>query len=545
LKRGTFVKGAVILAFTGIVVKFIGAAMRIVLAALMGDEGIGLYQMAYPVYVTLLTISTAGIPVAISKLVAEKLALNNHSEAYRVYRVSLIILTITGFVISLVLACGARYFAINIAKDPRAYLPILAISPAIFFVTIMSAMRGFFQGHQQMVPTAISQFMEQLARVITSVALVIYLLSVSLEHAAAGAAFGAVTGGLIGLLVLVIIYYRQKSDFLESAHRQTYRGKKDTTLQIIGRIISLSIPITLGSIMVPLINLLDLAIVPARLHAAGFSTERATALYGQLTGMALSLMYFPSVIVIALAISLVPAISEAYTLKNRPLMHNRIEISNRLTVLFALPSAVGLFLLSLPMLSNAVTVLLYNNTEAAYPLSILSWGIIFFSFYLTTTGILQGMGYTLIPVLNMFYGAVVKVVLTWILTAIPSVHIGGAALSTTVGFFVVAVLNIVQVARKTGYRFRIGPLFFKPIVSVLVMSITVIYFYRLVLSVSSARLGFGAANGIATCASILVGAAVYFAALLYLGWLTEDDLYTIPRIGGNLVQWVRKLRLIK
>ncbi|MFY9114884.1 MAG: polysaccharide biosynthesis C-terminal domain-containing protein, partial [Dethiobacteria bacterium] len=307
----------------------------------------------------------------------------------------------------------------------------------------------------------------------------------------------------------------------------------------------LSIPITLGSIMVPLINLLDLAIVPARLHAAGFSTERATALYGQLTGMALSLMYFPSVIVTALAISLVPAISEAYTLKNRPLLHNRIEVSNRLTVLFALPSAVGLFLLSLPLLSNAVTVLLYNNAEAAYPLSILSWGIIFFSFYLTTTGILQGMGYTFIPVLNMFYGAVVKVILTWVLTAIPSIHIGGAALATTVGFIVVAVLNIIQMAKKTGYRFKIGALFLKPIVSVLLMSITVIYSYRFVLSVSWTRLGFGAANGIATIVCILIGAVIYFAALLYLGWLTEDDLYTIPRIGNKLALWARKLRLIK
>ncbi len=164
--------------------------MRIILAALMGDEGIGLYQMAYPVYVTLLTVSTAGIPpVAISKLVAEKLALNNHTEAYRVYKVSLIILTISGFVISLVLAAGAEYFAINVAKDSRAYLPILAISPAIFFVTIMSAMRGFFQGYQQMVPTAISQFLEQLTRVVTSVALVLYLLPISLEYAAAGGGF--------------------------------------------------------------------------------------------------------------------------------------------------------------------------------------------------------------------------------------------------------------------------------------------------------------------------------------------------------------------
>lgn len=544
MARSTFVKGTVILAFTGIVIKFVGAAMRIILAALMGDDGIGLFQMAYPIYSTLLTISTAGIPVAISKLVAEKLALNDPGGAYRVYKISLAILTVTGLLVFLILVRGAEFFAVNVAGDPRAVLPILAISPAIFFVTIMSAMRGFFQGYQQMVPTAVSQFMEQVARVITSVVLVVILLPVSLEYAAAGAAFGAVAGGIMSLLVLIIIFYRKKSDFLESTRRRPLQEAR--TMQVITRIVRLAIPITLGSIMVPLINLLDLTIVPARLQHAGFDMEReGTALYGQLTGMALPLMQFPSVIVIALAISLVPAISEAYTLRNRSLLHSRMETSNRLTILFALPSAVGLFLLSLPQLSNAVTVLLYDNAEASYPLAILSWGIIFFAFYLTTTGILQGMGYAFIPVKNMFYGMVVKVILTWVLTGVPSVHIGGAALATTIGFIVVAVLNMIQVIKITGYRFKAGELLFKPTLSALAMSIMVFYSYRFILSIAESFLSSGGANALATIGSILIGSIIYFASLLYSGWLTESDLHSIPRIGERIVVWARKFKLMR
>ncbi len=545
MSGGKFVQGAVILAFTGIVIKIVGAAMRIILAALMGDEGIGLYQMAYPVYATLLTVSTAGIPVAISKLVAEKLALNDSGGAYRVYQISLGILSVTGLVFTLFLAVGAGYFADNIAKDPRAYLPILVISPAIFFVTVMSAIRGFFQGFQQMGPTALSQFLEQIARVATSVGLVIFLLPLSLEYAAAGAAFGAVSGGIVSLLVLVIIFYRKKPGIVKNISKEPFQNTRRYTAELAGRIVSLSIPITLGSIMVPLITLLDLAVVPTRLHQAGFDMERATALYGQLTGMALSLMYFPSVVIIALAISLVPAISEAFTLKDMKLLASRMEISNRLTILFALPSAVGLFMLSLPQLSNAVTVLLYDNAESAYPLAILSWGIIFLAFYLITTGTLQGMGYTFIPVKNMFYGALVKIVLTWLLTVNPSIHVGGAALGTTVGFFVVAALNMYQVNKLTGYRFRVGALFLKPLLSVLVMAAVVFFSYRLVFSLSVNVLSSGVSNGLATLVCILCGGLVYFIVLLYSGWMTEEDLLSLPKVGSYMVRWSKRLRLLK
>ena len=545
MASSTFVKGAIVLAYTGVTVKLIGAVMRIILAALMGDEGIGLYQMAYPVYATLLTISTAGIPVAISKLVSEKLALEDPGGAYRVYQVALVILTASGLTISLLLAVGAGYFAENVAGNPQARLPILAISPAIFFVTIMSAMRGFFQGHQHMVPTAISQFVEQVARVVTSIGLVVVLLPVSLEYAAAGAAFGAVSGGAIGLLVLIIIYYRKKSEFSSIVYAQSVGKQQNNTRDVVNRVISLSIPITLASIMLPLINLLDLGIGVNRLLDLGLTTERATALYGQLTGMGMSLMQLPTALIIALTISLVPAVSEAFALDNDSLLRHRLNISTRLTVLFALPSATGLFLLSLPQLNNAVTVLLYNNAEAAYPLSILAWGVLFFSFHLTTTGTLQGMGYPILPVKNMAIGISVKALLTWFLTGIPEVNIGGAALATVACFAVVAVLNMWRVARLTGYRYRLGELFTKPIVSVLGMVVSVILVYRLTFFLAMDYLSFSLANALATVACVIVGAFVYLILLLLLGWLTEAELGSIPNVGEKLLKWARKYNLIK
>ena len=197
--HGTFIRGAAILAVAGVIVRFIGAAMRIILAALMGDEGIGLYQMAYPIYSSLLAISTAGIPVAVSKLVSENIALKDFREAMRVFRIALSILSMSGLAIALALLLSAEFLAVNVIEEPRAVYPLLAIAPAIFFVTVMSALRGFFQGQQKMLPTAASQFVEQIGRVVVSLVLTVVLLPVGLEFAAAGAAFGAVVGGVVGL----------------------------------------------------------------------------------------------------------------------------------------------------------------------------------------------------------------------------------------------------------------------------------------------------------------------------------------------------------
>ncbi|HOB28607.1 MAG: polysaccharide biosynthesis protein [Dethiobacteria bacterium] len=535
-----FIRGAVILAVAGVAVRFIGAIMKIWLVRIIGDGGIGLYQMAYPIYSTLLAISTAGIPVAISKLVAENITVSDYRGAMRVFRIALLILTLTGLVISLLLFFTADTI-VRIAKiDPRSVYAIMAIAPAIFFVTVMSALRGFFQGQQYMLPTAASQMIEQVGRAVVSLLLAVALLPRGLEYAAAGAAFGTVAGGFLGLLLLLPIYYRRRPAFMKQAQAQR-RTDPQAAGQIIYRIFSLAIPITFGSLIMPLLSLIDQLIVPGRLKAIGLTQQRATALYGQLTGMAGSIVYFPNVVTLALSMSLVPAISEALVLRNKALVRNRTAVSIKLTALFSIPAAVGLYQLATP-----VIVLLFglNNIEAGYALAYMSWSVIPLGLYVSTTGILQGLGKTLTPVVNMALGGVVKAILAWYLTAIPSLHIGGAALGSVIGTGLAAVLNLYAVARYTGWRFRIGELVLLPGLSVVAMAAAVSLSYRFLISLAGS-LTPEMANGIATLGAIFIGIIIYGIALLFSGSLTRDEINLIPRIGPRLVELAERWRLLK
>lgn len=534
-----FIKGATILAVTGLVARFIGALFRIVLAAILGDEGIGLYMYAYPVYSTLLVISTAGIPVALSKLMAEKIALNDFREAQRIFKLAFFILTITGLVITMVLLLGAELFAEYIVKDMQAVLPLMAIAPAIFFVTVMASLRGFFQGQQNMMPTASSQLLEQLVRVGFSIILVILLLPVGLEYAAAGATSGAAAGGLGGLVFLSIFYLRKRKELFRQAEKQE-KHTPDSFFRIIASIFRLAIPVTIGGLVIPLISLIDLAVVPRQLHAAGFDLETARALYGQLTGMAGPIVYFPNVIALALSISLVPAISEAYALQDRLLIQNRASIAIKLTVLFSLPSAAGLFLLAEP-----ITLLLYNNAAAGYSLAYMSWSVVPLCLYVATTGLLQGMGRPITPALNMIYGGIVKTLFAWFLTAIPELNVGGAALASVIGIGVAAVLNLYHVYRFTGWRANMRDLLLLPGAALLVMSVFVYTTFSVVTGYAEPFISAGRLNAVAVLLSIMVGILVYAVALLLSGGLNREEVSMLPVVGPHLASFTKRFGLLK
>lgn len=535
----SFVRGAAILALTGIVARVIGAVFRIVLAAILGDEGIGLYQYAYPIYSTLLVVSTAGVPVALSKIMAEKIALNDYREAMRVFRIGFLILTFSGLLIALALLMGAEYIALYLVKDAKAYYPLLAVSPAIFFVTMMASLRGFFQGQQNMTPTAVSQLLEQLVRVGFSIFMVMLLLPVGLEFAAAGATSGASAGGLAGLLLLAVFYYKRRGYFALMSDRQTEHDPEKVG-QIIRRIFSLAIPVTIGGLVIPLITLIDLAVVPRQLQAAGFSLEEARALYGQLTGMAGSVVYFPNVVALALSISLVPAISAAYALNDKNLIKSRSDMAIKLTVLFSLPSALGLFLLAEP-----ITVLLFNNAGAGFSLAYLSWSVIPLCLYVTTTGLIQGLGRPIVPAVNMFYGGAVKTIIAWYLTAIPELNVGGAALASVIGIGVAALLNLYQVYQLTGWKGRLTDLLIMPALATAIMSAVVFLVYRGVATAGKEVISAGTLNGLATLSAILLGLFVYAVALLLTGALSREELTMVPFAGRLLIRLADKFKLIR
>lgn len=532
LSRDTFIKGALILTAAGIIVKIIGSANRILLSRLLGGEGIGLYQMAYPIYLLALSVSSAGIPVAISIIVAEKVALGDYRGANRVFRISLLVLAVTGVVFTFLLYFGAGWLIENrFVRDPRAYYAIAALAPAIFFVTILSSYRGYFQGLQEMTPTAVSQIVEQFFRVVTMIAFAYLLLPQGLEYAAAGASFGAGPGAAAGLLVLILYYWRRKPHFQYLMDTQT-DVRQESGTSIIYRIIKLALPVSLANIMLPVVSNIDLLIVPARLEVAGYTVEQATELFGYLTGMAVPLINLATILTASLAASLVPAVSEAFALNNRQRIYQRTATAMRIANLITIPSFVGMWLLATP-----ISQMLYGTPNAGSSIAVMSLGIFLLGIHQVTTGVLQGLGHTAIPVINMVLSAVAKIILSWTLTAIPAFGIAGAAWATNADFGLAAILNMYFVHRYVGFTLDIKDTL-KTVLASAAMGVAVLLTYDAVMSKLLS-------NTLSTLAAITVGGTVYGILLLMTGAVEERDLERVPRVGRPIVKILKTLKLMR
>ena len=535
-KSSSFLKGAFILSLAGILSKIMGFGYRIILSRILGDEGIGLYQMAYPIYATLLVVSRSGIPIALAKLISDRVAKDQRKAAFKIFIVGRKLSIVVGLFFSILMAILAKPLVNILNWDPRAFYAVLALSPAIFFVSIMATYRGFFQGLQNMVPTAYSQVLEQLVRMITMIGLVYYLIRYGLGYAAAGATFGAVTGAIAGLILVVKIYSNKKTEifsFIESGSVESIK-----TFKIIKDIAYLGIPITFGALVQPLMNLVDAAIVPNRLQIAGFSIEAASQLYGRLAGMAMVLVNFPTIITVALAASLVPAISEAFAQDNHQLIKRRTETALRLTILIGLPSAAGLFILAEPL-----TSVIFNNAQAAIPLKIVAWGVFFIAIQQSTSGIIQGIGKTKIPARNLFIGALVNAFLNYYLTALPAFGIKGASIGTVTGFAVAAGLNLISLKYYTDFRFKLKQFILKPFLTVTIMIICTHFGFKFFKNYFAA-LQIPSSYTIATFLIVILAVLLYMVLLVLFKEIKYSDLKMIPYIGENMADFLRKYNVL-
>ena len=509
MTASAFLRGAAILTAAGLISKLLGAIYRIPFFRVVGPEGMGLYQMAYPLYTMLLAISSAGIPIAVSKLISENLAHRDFVGINKVFRISLIFITLVSGITSIVLMQSAHYLSEHVLHDARAYYSIAAIAPAVFFVGVISVFRGYFQGFQEMVPTAISQVIEQLARVVTVLVGAYVCLPQGVEFAAAAATFGAVTGSaaaaaFLGGLCFLKPYY----SITPVGSISGFAGKSQSTLHILRRIIALALPISLGGLVMPVMQTLDALTVPGRLQLAGYSVQRATQLYGEFSGGAVTLINLPTVLTISLAASLVPAISGYLECANYRDIQRQTESAMKITVIVCLPAAVGLAVLAVP-----ISDLLYDCPEAGLPLAFVAPAALFLGLHQTSAGILMGMGKTILPVFNLLLGAFIKLTCNYVLTAMPSVGITGAALGTVLGFLVSSYLNVVFIRRFNGWTPDYRSLLLRPAFAATIMAV-VVYF-----SDSQLRLILG--GSWATTISIVVGAAVYLGALATTGILRE------------------------
>ncbi len=531
MSRKTFLQGAVVLGAAGLVIKVLGAFFRIPLANLIGDEGMGYYQTAYPIYVLFLVLSTSGIPIAISKLVSERTAIEDHYEAHRIFRISFILLFGIGIFSFTVVFFGAELI-VGWLKNPGAVYAMRAIAPALLFVPVMAAYRGYFQGMQDMKPTAASQIVEQFFRVALGLGLAVLLIAQGPKFSAAGATFGAAAGAVAGAAAIIAVYLRKRKH-IKNKINEEYRAKEEKTSAILYKIFTIAIPVTIGAAIMPIMNAIDVAIVMRRLQDTGFSEAAANSLYGQLTGMAAPLINFPGVLSIAVATSLVPAIAAANERGDTAFLKYNTELGMRTAMLIGLPCAFGLMTLAEPIMTLLYPFQYDSAVNAAPNLFILAFGIIFLSTVQTLTGVLQGLGRQTIPVVNLLIGGVFKIAITFMLTGIPWINVKGAAIGTVTAYIVASALNMAAVEKYTGTRFNKKLTFLKPLLSAFVMSAIVALVYFLI----SHILG----NSMAVLIAVGTGAAVYGAMLFATRSITQEEIAKLPK-GEKLLALWRKVR---
>lgn len=539
-KNQAFLKGAFILVIANVLVKVIGAGFKIPLTYILGEEGMGLFSTAYTIYGLLFIIATAGLPVAVSKMVSESRSLNKYKEVKLILKVSFMILSVIGILGFLVLFLFAEDFSVAL-NNPRAMTGIKAIAPAMIFVALMSAFRGFFQGHQDMFPTAVSEVLEALGKLLFGYGFAYYFVTTisddiqRINLGSAGAVFGVSMGALLGFLALLVIYIKKRKNL----YKDLDLSEKVSSGNEIGKkLVMIAIPITIGASVFSLTNIIDMAMIMRRLEVAGFSaSSTGLALYGSYTGYAVPLFNMPPTLISSISISVVPAIAGAFVKKENDFVSNLTQKSVKITLLFALPCAVGMSILSKPILSAV-----YMNTNAANTLSILAIAIVFVSLVMLTNAILQAIGKVYIPVVNMLLGGLLKIFVNYVLVANPHINICGAPIGTNLCYILILSLNIFWIVKLMRVKFSILDFVIKPVICIGVMALVVVISDRVVnmFIPFSGRLS----SIIIVLFGVSFGAISYFAMLFVTKIVTYDDVLMLPK-GEKIANYMVKMRLIK
>ena len=493
MKKQSLIKGSLILGVAGIITRFLGLFFRWPLIMLIGDEGIGYYQMSYPLYMFFVAMAS-GIPITVSKLISENNAVNNIKGNYEVIKETVILMLILGLGTSSILFFFSRSIIVFLNWDDKAYYSLVGISFAPLIVSLVMALRGFFQGFQSMTYPAISQVLEQIGRVVFGVGLAVLLLPKGIEYSAGGAAFGAAGGGLISLIYLYIKYIKVKR------HHGIKKIQYNT--EMLAKILKISIPISLGATASSIMNLMDSILVPNNLIKAGLSSKSATILYAQLTGKASVIVNIPFTLSIAICTSLLPLIAEIFILGKKEELRRKVNVAIKISQVIAIPCTLGLFFLASPIMN----FIFPGRADGANILRYLSISIPFIVITQVTTSILQGVGNYIAPVVNLLIGCIIKMILTIVLVSQSNINIYGAVIATISSYIVVAVLNIIKMKNRIKVKIDVFNNFIKPLIASIVMIIAVMSFYIHVYTYTNS-------NTISCLFAILLGGIIYILAI--------------------------------
>ena len=535
--RQSFLYGTTVLAAAIVAVKILGALFKIPLAGIIGTEGYGHYFIAYNIYCLLLSISTGGLPVALSKMIAEANAEKRYNQARKTARIALKILFTAGVVFTAAMLACSKWLA-DVQGDSLAYRSILALAPSVFFVCVVSAYRGTFQGNANMTPTAVSQVVEAVGKIVVGLSLAYLLVDVRGMGAEFGA-FGAIVGVTSGTavsMVYMLIYKRRHNP----ARIRPAQDVPDPAGTIVRRFAALAVPITVSASIMTIVTFIDNTVVLNLLeHVHRQSVEAACSIYG-IYNAVLTVINLPVSLMAAVSASMIPAISERIARRDRDGALETATSGLRLTSLVCLPSTVGLLLLATPILS----VLYFNQPDIASGgsslLMILAPVVAANSFVLVTNSILQAYGHASFSMVSMAFGGVIKIALDILLISktqvtvfgvrIMSEPIMGAALGTLCCFLAIAALNTVYLLVKVRLRIPFYPVFGKPLLCSAVMGAGAWSVYGLVFRLAAnLYLGLTATMAIALAAAMAAAVAIYVILVVMTRCVTRGDVAYLPR----------------
>ncbi|PYZ98807.1 stage V sporulation protein B [Alteribacter lacisalsi] len=513
MTKQSFLKGAFILIIAGLITRILGFINKIVVARIMGAEGVGLYMMAVPTLLLVITLTQLGLPVAISKLVAEADASGDRARIKRILVVSISVTAVLSVIFTTVMILGAPLISRTLLTDARAFYPLVAIAPIVPIVALSSVLRGYFQGLQNMKPTAYSQVIEQVVRITLVAAFTTALLPYGIEYAAAGAMISVVIGEFASLMYMIYQFKRRKKFRIR---RQFFEHVKEGR-KTFNNLMAIALPTT-GSRLIGSVSFFFEPIVVAQsLAIAGVATVAATTQYGELAGFVIPLLLLPTFITYSLSVSLVPAISEAASQKQYGIIHHRLGQALRLALVSGAGSAVLLYMFAEPIMT-----LMYGAPEVAVYVVIMAPFSIFLYFQGPLQAALQALDLAKAAMVNSLVGAVVKIAAIFVLASRPELGIMGAALAIVTGFILVTLLHFATLVKTISFTIDVKE--FIKVVGAIVLAGAAAWYGLKYVAFSSVLVW-------DTIAQITLTLIVYTAALFALGLIKREEARRLPVIG--------------
>lgn len=532
-KKESFMQGVFAMMFSQVLIKLLGLVYKMYLTNRegFGDEGNAIYSAGFYIYSLLLTLSSVGVPNAISKLVSERIALGDNKGANRIFKIAFFTFGLLGFIGTMILFFGAHYISNVILKIPESEMTLVALSPSIFFVSLICVIRGYFNGNGTLKVTANSQTLEQVFKTVFTIILVeavVIATGMNTTIMAAGANL-ATTVATIGSFIYLFFFYKNHRTL--NVNAPNVITKKESIFKVIKKILYVSMPISLSAILSSINKNIDSTTV-----VRGLSTfmeeSQAKIQYGILSGKVDTLTSLPLSFNIAFATALVPAISYARAKKDMSTANKRVAFSILVTILIGLPCTAGMIVFA----EQILQLLFPAQSSGALLLQISSIAIIFTVLAQTINGALQGLGKVMVPAIAFSVGVVVKLILNLVLIPNPAIGINGAAIGTIACNVIACIIGFTVLKKNMDIKFKFSKYILKPIFATIIMAICS---YAIYLGINSIIPG-----KIATIIAIGSAVIIYAVALIALKVFTKEEIFMIP-YGQKIYKILEKLGIYK